>query len=180
MIVSYVLFAMIIALMIFISKIDKQSNATTTVYVATVSDVKVVDNGKNVFAEIYINEYSNHLYVSTNVAKRIDLDSIRDLNGQIIFFGIENTKVPQMNEVDFVDIVSLKTETKEIFSLEKYNECINKATQPARITALLFASLFFCIALFNLIKIIKIINKKRLFFTINAFVFYLLSICTSS
>lgn len=153
MIVSLLFFVVTIGLLISMSKIDKQTESTTTFYTATVISVAVTDMGENIFAEIHTKEYKTSLYISENISKNIRMDDVRNLrNGQTIFFGIENTKVQQMNEVEFVNITSLKTDTEDILSLEEYNKCIHNSVVPARIAGVIMASFFLFISLLNYLK----------------------------
>lgn len=94
MFVSTILFIATIGLIISINKIDKQTENTTTSYIATVIDVDITDTGNGVFAEIYTNEYNTTLYISTNICKNIRMDDVKNLEkGKTIFFRIENMKV---------------------------------------------------------------------------------------
>lgn len=156
MIVSLLFFVATIGLIISMSEIDKQTEETTTSYIATVIGVDVINTGENIFAEIHTKEYSTSLHISTNISKSIRMDDVRNLrNGQTIFFRIENIKVPQMNNVEFVNITSLKTDTKDILSLEEYNKCIYHSSYPARIASIVMASLFLSISLFCYLKITR-------------------------
>ena len=160
MIILLLFFAVMIGLIISMSKIDKQTEDTTTLYTATVIDVDVTNTGKNNFAEIHTKEYSTSLYISTNISKYIKMDDVKNLrNGQTIFFRIENIKIRQMNNVEYVDITSLKTDTKEIFSLEEYNKYIYNSAYPARIISIVMALLLFSISLFCYLKIKR--NKNN-------------------
>lgn len=152
--VSLLFFVATIGLIISMSKIDKQTENTTTFYTATVIGVDVTNTGENIFAEIHTKEYNTSLHISANISKNIRMDDVRNLrNGQTIFFGIENIKVRQMNKVEFVNITSLKTETKDILSLEEYNKCIHNSVYPARIASIVMALLFLSISLFCYLKI---------------------------
>lgn len=149
MIVSMFLFAATVGLIISMSKIDKQTENTTTFYTATVSDIDITDTGEKIFAEIHTKEYSTSLQISTNISKNIKMDDIRDLkNGQTIFFRIENIKVEQMNKAEFINITSLRTDAKDIFSLEEYNKYIHDSAYPTRIASIVMALLFLFISLF--------------------------------
>ncbi len=160
MIISLLLFVATIGLIISMSKIDKQTEDTTTLYTATVTDVNITNTQKNVFIEINTKEYNTSLHISTNISENIDIEDVKKLKkGQTIFFRIENTQVHQINEVEFVNITSLKTDTKDILSLEEYNKCIYNAARPARIASIVMASLFLFISLFCYLKIIRQSNK---------------------
>lgn len=157
MIVSMLFFIATIGLTISMSKIDKQTENTTKFYTATVNSVDIVDTGGSVFAEIHTKEYDNSWHISTNISKNIKMDDVRNLrNGQTIYFRIENKKVEQINEVEFINITSLKTDTKNIFSLEDYNEYIRNSAYPAKTASIIVALLFLFIPIFCYFKTRKI------------------------
>lgn len=156
MFVSTILFIATIGLIISINKIDKQTENTTTSYIATVIDVDITDTGNGVFAEIYTNEYNTTLYISTNICKNIRMDDVKNLEkGETIFFRIENMKVKQMGNVRFVNIISLKTETENIFTLNQYNKSTSNSVFHTRIAGVAMSLFFFFIALFNYLSVRK-------------------------
>lgn len=147
-VLSFLLFAGTVGIIISMHKIDKQTADSAALYTATVKSADIIDTEKNISAEIHTKEYDTSLYVSVNICKNINTDDIKNLkNGQKIFFRIENSKAKQMNKVDFLDIVSLKTDSKEIFSLEEYNRLIHKSAYPARIAGGIAALSFLLISL---------------------------------
>lgn len=161
MIVSMLLFVVTIGLIISMSKIDKQNEDTTSLFTATVSGIDISDIGEKISAKIHIKEYKTSLQISTNISKYIEMDDVRDLkNGQTIFFRIENIKVEQMNIVEFINIVSLKTNTKDIFSLDEYNKYIYNSAHPTRIASIIIALLFLFTSLFCFLKIKRNMNTK--------------------
>ncbi|MBE6727771.1 MAG: hypothetical protein E7562_03885 [Ruminococcaceae bacterium] len=150
------LFVATIGIIISMNNIDKQTKETTTLYTATVSRIEITDTEKNISAEIHTEEYDTSLLISTNICKKIKLDDISNLkSGQTISFRVENIKANQMNKVEFINLISLKTDTKDIFSLEEYNKYIHDSAYPARIASIAMASLFLLISLFLFFK-----NKK--------------------
>ena len=60
-----------------------------------------------------------------------------------------------MDKVDFINIVSLKTETKCVFSLEEYNVYIRNASYPARIASVVLALLFLSVSFWCFLSIKK-------------------------
>jgi len=151
MIVSTLVFVVTLGLVVSLHGIDKQTEDTTTLYTATVSGVAVVETEKTMHIEICTKEYNTFLLVSTNISPNINLEDIKELkNGQTISFRIENRKVGQMDKVNFINIVSLKTDTKSIFSLEDYNEFVYDFAYPVRlagisIVVLSLVTLVFCL-----------------------------------
>ena len=159
MIVSLLFFAGMIGILITMSKIDRQTEATTTLLTATVTSVDVNDTGKNIYVEIHTKEYETSLLLSTNISKSINMEEVRNLKeGQVIVFGIEKSAADQMDMVEFISITSLKTDTKDILSLEEYNNLLHASAVPARIACIVMAALFLCISFVCCLKIIK--NKR--------------------
>ncbi len=148
LIISIVFFIGSIGLLIIMSQAYKQSEDTTTYYSATVSYINVTDTGESTYAEIYTEEYETVLEILPNICKNINMDDVKNLKiGQRIFFRIQNIKSNQMNEVFFVDIVSLRTESKDIFSLDEYNSYTKNSIYHPRIAAVIMAMFFLTIAL---------------------------------
>ena len=159
-IISLWLFVGTIAVVISMHGIDKQTENTTTSYTATVSGVEITNTGEGKFAEIDVKEYRNHLAITTNISKHINIDDVQNLkNGQIIYFQIENVKVQHLNNSAFVDITSLKTDEKVIFSLDEYNQYMRISAYPARIAGIVFSLLFLSISVFCFYKIKR--NRTR-------------------
>lgn len=161
-IIASVFFLLVtIGLIISMSKIDKQTAETSTFYTATVSNVDITDTGKNISAIIQTKEYKTDLHISVNICKAINMDDVRALkDSQQISFTIENIRATQMDSVEFLPITSLKTATKEIFSLEDYNGYTQTAAYAPRNTAIIFASGCLLVAVYSFIKIRKDKNSK--------------------
>ena len=134
-------------------QIDKQSLNTTTIYTATVADIKITGSDDNFWIEIYTDEYSNYFLISSNITKQIDVEKINNtMVGQKIFFRIDNKKVYQINKQQFVDILSLNTDSDIIFSLEDYNGYMRSCAQPARMAGAAAAMGFFVFGVLQLRK----------------------------
>lgn len=161
MIASLILFLVSIGLIISMNEIDKQTTDTTTFYTATVSNVDITDTGKNISAVIKTQEYDTDLHISVNICKNINMDDVRALkNGQAIYFTVEKIRAAQMNEVIFLPITSLETNTEEIFSLDDYNNYIQASAYAPRNAAIIFASGCLLVAVYSFIKIRKDKNSK--------------------
>lgn len=148
-IIALLLFCVIIiGVLLSMFGIDKQTKDTTALYFATIKDIHIGGTMENTYVEIFTNEYGSALRVSTNIAGKIDIDSVKELNkGQTIFFRIENIKVEQLNQVEFLDIVSLSTNTEEIYNLDQYNEYMHNAAYPARMTGVVMVIVLIVAAL---------------------------------
>lgn len=156
MIISMFLFIVTSGLIITMSKIDKQTEMTTTLYTAKVSRIEIIGTDENMYCEIHTQEYDTTLHISTNIIKNVNEDFLKTIKeGQMISFRIENAKVEQMNKVRFINIVSLKTDTREVFSLEDYNRYINKALLPTRITGVIFLLIFLTTSVCSYIRVRK-------------------------
>ena len=143
LILFLIFFFGIIGLLISMNSIDKQTEKNTTEFMATVTNVETTDTGKNIYVEIYTEEYGDILHISTSVSKKIDMDDINNLQkGQTIIFRIENNMLDQFEKIGFGNIVSLKTSEKEIFSLISYNKYIHDSAFPARIAGIVLISIF--------------------------------------
>lgn len=159
MIASLILFLVSIGLIISMNEIDKQTTDTTTFYTATVSNVDITDTGKNISAVIKTQEYDTDLHISVSICKNINMDDVRALkNGQTIYFTVEKIRAAQMNEVIFLPITSLETNTEEIFSLDDYNNYMQTAAYTPRNTAIILAAGCVIVAVYSFIKIRK--DKK--------------------
>ena len=155
MFISIVSFVVAFGLIMSMDAIDKKTKNTTVLYTATISTVDITDTGSNIYCKINIKEYDTSLQISTNISKKIKTDEFKTLKqGQTIFFRIDTHKVEQMNRVAFVDIVSLRTDDKEFFSLDDYNLYIYEGAKPARIVGI-------AMALVSLIIFIMCIFKHK-------------------
>lgn len=152
---SIFFFLVTIGIFIFMFQVDRITEDSTTFFSATVIKTEIINSGKNKYVEIDTEEYKCNLYLSVNISKNINMNKIIALKeGEKIFFRIENIKVKQMNFVDFVDIVSLKTETDDIFTLNDYNYFMRISARPARIANIIVALILLVVSVlcFVLIK----------------------------
>ena len=158
LVVLLFLFFGAIGLLVAVSNVDNQTENTTTLYAATVEKIMITDTGKHIGVEIQTREYDTALFVTANICKYIGTERLEDLEyGQTIAFRVENIKAEQIGKVAFVDIVSLKMDTKDIFTLKQYNAFMQKAAYPAQIASVILAALFLCIFLL----LCKNVYKKR-------------------
>ena len=154
-----------IGLLISMNSIDKQTEQSTTEFMATVTHVETTYTEKNTYIEVYTEEYGTMLYISTTISRKINIDDITNLqNGQKILFRVENNKLDEFEKAEFVNVVSLKTTEKEIFSLSSYNEYIHESVIPARITGIVLITVFalvsaYCVLLLKGINVFHILKK---------------------
>jgi hypothetical protein len=137
--------------LIIMTDFDKNTDENTVMFSATVSEITINDTGEQINAEIMTNEYSTALWISGTVCENINIDDIRDINkNQAIRFRMAESKANQIDYADFLDIISLETESKVLFSLEDSNEFFYKTALPARIVSIvadvaILAIVVFCI-----------------------------------
>ena len=131
---------------------DKMTTQNTTQYTATIKSI-TIKNKSVPTTRIMVEEFDNDLYISNNVLKFIDSNYLKYLtNGVEISFNIDNAKINQINNVEFIDIVALRLQDKVIFSLDDYNGYIRQTIKPARIVCGIFAILATGILVLNLVK----------------------------
>ena len=131
---------------------DKMTTQNTTQYTATIKSI-TIKNKSVPTTRIMVEEFDNDLYISNNVLKFIDSNYLKYLtNGVEISFNIDNAKINQINNVEFIDIVALRLQDKVIFSLDDYNGYIRQTIKPARIVCGIFAILAAGILVLNLVK----------------------------
>ena len=155
-IMCFVFFVEITALLILMRDEDQQTEETTALYTATVTDVKIVNVDEDVSVRIFVKEYDTYLLITSDIVQNISMDDVKRLGeGQTIIFRIENYKVPNMGYVAFVDISSLSTETTDIFTLEEHNQYTQESLFIPRIAGGVIAALLLYAAIVNLLKIRK-------------------------
>ncbi len=116
-----------------------QTENNTTLYSATISKVEINNEMMNV--KIWVNEYDYYLTIPRFISEEI-IDEAWNLQiGQKIFFRIENFKVDAINSTELINIVSLKTENEDIFTLDEYNKIFKHESIPTQIAATIVALL---------------------------------------
>lgn len=131
-----------VGILISIRDVDQQTEETTTLYSGTISYVDIRQTGERMFVEIYTKEHHTSLLIHSNVSENINMSEVCDLkSGQTIYFRIENIKVKQFGNVDFIDIISLNTDAKSYFSLDEYNKFIHNSVNSARIACVIISLL---------------------------------------
>lgn len=147
---SIIFFIGTIGILIWMIPVDKQTENITVFYSGTVSKIQVTHTGEDTYVQISTAEYDTSLYLLPIICKNINVDDVSCLQkGQKIFFRIENFKAYQMNEeVEFINIVSLSTEEKDIFTLDDYNNYIRKSANSARIAAIAVVVLLLLVTVF--------------------------------
>lgn len=144
-----------VGLLISIRSEDNKTTENTTVYDATVAEIDCLEAEDNYEIVIHTEEYETDLRIPDSICADINIATINDIkNGDTIFFRIENYKVSELNQVGFFNIVSLRTDNQDIFSLSDYNRSIHYSVHSERIagTVLVIALLALEVYLLNKIK----------------------------
>jgi len=144
-----VIFAMM-AVLIFYNKADKLTESNTTLCSATVVGWQTtrVNNGDIIKIVLQTEEYEAYFVITEYIAKNINTDFVEDLTEQSISFRIQNNMTDRVDQGKSIDMVSLESETEEIFSLEDYNKYIHDSLNPLRIACVVIAVLFLAVAVF--------------------------------
>lgn len=160
MIIAFSLSVVFFILLISMRNIDRQTENTTTLFAATVEKTVINTATDKPHAEIHTVEYGNWFYITQNIGSNINIDDLKTLEkGEKIYFRIENKKTKDINNVIFIDIVSLKTDDKNIFTIEDYNKYMHDAAVAPRIAGIVLSLSLFCVSFCCFIRIIRI---KRL------------------
>ncbi len=155
------IFLLIFSLLFFIGtlsvhlllfQVDKKTAQNTTEYVATVTKISINDMVSDVYAEIFTQEYDNSFFISSNIAKHINLEDLKNIqSGDKVYVRIENDQVNLFDRVEFISIVSLTAANKQIYSLTNYNDYMTIAAKPARIISIFVALVFLCLAIYCIV-----------------------------
>lgn len=162
-IVAIIIFSFLFVLMLFIGFIvptffEGSTESNTIELNATINYIELIENEKENSYNIYTEEYHTSLVFSTKIM--VDQNYIDYLQkGQIIIFRFEQVWAEQFNDMQFIYIVTLRTQDKEIITLDSYNKQfeINKAN--IKITAIVFS----IILLLIIIQYILLLNNINIF-----------------
>ncbi|MBE6713383.1 MAG: hypothetical protein E7580_07700 [Ruminococcaceae bacterium] len=148
----------------FINESTKLTEEKTVEVIATFDSITVSGEENNLSAEIYTKEYENSFLISLSICNRINLDDLRGLKkGDTLFIGIVKEYEKQINQdqVVFMDIVSLRTDSQIIFDLEDHNAYVKEDARPAIIAALVVALISLSVFFFFLFRIMRKNKKKK-------------------
>ena len=156
---TLVLFIGSIGLLIFVNAADEYTEDNTVEYAATISQVKPASFGD--YIEIQTNEHTSLLYISEHISPYLNEKQINNLEqNEAIYFRIDSRKNSQLDNVEFVDIVALRTDSEVVFSLSNYNDYIHTAFQPTRIAGVVIAALLFTLFLGGVCLCFKVTRQK--------------------
>lgn len=145
-IISLIFFCGIIGIIITLNSIDKLAVKNTTEFNAIVKKIEITEAGENLYINIYTKEPEKTLNISTSVSRKISRSDIESLQeGEVIVFRIENNMIKRFENNGFGSVVSIKTDEKEILSLDDYNVFIHDSVSIARKVAMFFSLVFLLI-----------------------------------
>lgn len=133
---------------------NEQTYKKTSELSATIEAVEITNIGDETYVEIFTKEYQMPLYITTNVMEYISTEKINNLQkNQTISFRAENSLLEQLDEMEFLNIVSLETDNEDIFSLSDYNTYIYHSSYSARVACIIVLIFFLTVSIFCTIKI---------------------------
>lgn len=137
--ISLLMCIAMIAVTVSINERERISVSNSTEFKGTVVSTKIGEDNNDLLGEIQIEELDTVLCV--NWIKTMDVTEIfselRD--GETIYYRIENGWLKKLDSMQFVYIVSLKTENENIFSIDDYNSIYGRARSRIRIATSIIA-----------------------------------------
>lgn len=121
----------IIGVVIFIINSFNLNESNTVAYLATVDTVfsNEIENKKTI--TITTEEFGNSWMILSQISKHLG-DNVEEIQpGQIIAVRISKNKEEHINGGFPVEIVSLKVDSQDVFTLDEYNAHMKKSWLPA-------------------------------------------------
>ncbi len=140
--------------------VDKQTEITTTEYIATISDVEIIDTVRYPYIKIYTNEYANSWVIPSLIVENVKITE-KMKKGNQIAVRVENKNVQFINQTNFVEIVSLYQNNEVIFSLEDYNKFKGIGMVGARLGMICCGVICVCIIISYYSTLKKSKSKKQ-------------------
>lgn len=145
--------------------VSDYSETNTTEFAATVKDVEG--------DILYTKEYGAELYLLAD-SEYIDWDEFRSLqSGQNVYFRIENVWLKQFETMDFCHIVSLRTDEKEIFSLDMANKCRGGERKNDDIIGIVFGTAFLAIMVYCIVQFVRLGKLRKSYTNVTGRVTYI-------
>ena len=113
------------------------SDSNTTEFSATVTRIEILESSYEKTFVIHTKEYGDkiRIHLKTEFTESDDINNIGI--GETIHFRVKNIWVENLDSLSFFEIVSLKSEKKEIISVDEQNEKILSQRQQATITSVI-------------------------------------------
>lgn len=156
LVVAVILFLGMIGVLFMARNSYKQTESNTVEYTATVTDLRVIDFGKEKSISIYTEEYDYYFHIGTIVGSKIDEGLLSLIQtGDKITCRIEDSSNENLDGAIFVPIVALETEDGVVFSLSDYNALMKEASKPAKVVGVIVSLVFLSGAIYFATSLIK-------------------------
>ena len=155
-VIFFLLFVGMTMNVIVIFQEEPLSKSDVTEFSATIKDVTVLKDCGVIEIEEHKKLYVLYIDEVANLTTFLALQP-----GQKIYFGVENIWKPQIKEMEFIFIPSLRTDEEEIFTLDDYNESMFKRNTLARIMGIIGSVIFFLLFLRSVFSCKKVFVTKR-------------------
>ena len=155
-VIFFLLFVGMTINVIVIFQEEPLSKSDVTEFSATIKDVTVLKDCGVIEIEEHKKLYVLYIDEVTNLTTFLALQP-----GQKIYFDVENIWKPQIKEMEFIFIPSLRTDEEEIFTLDDYNESMFKRNMLARIMGIIGSVIFFLLFLRSVFSCKKVFVTKR-------------------
>ena len=155
-VIFFLLFVGMTINVIVIFQEEPLSKSDVTEFSATIKDVTVLKDCGVIEIEEHKKLYVLYIDEVANLTTFLALQP-----GQKIYFGVENIWKPQIKEMEFIFIPSLRTNEEEIFTLDDYNESMFKRNTLARIMGIIGSVIFFLLFLRSVFSCKKVFVTKR-------------------
>lgn len=161
---SFLIFIAGVSSLIAILDTNKNLSETdTTEFFATAMKVEIEGSGSGAYGTIYTEEYGGKLKIRNinQIQKKNELLNLK--SGQTVYFRIENGWLNQFEIMEFVYIVSLRTEKNELLSLNVYNQHLEAQRTTGMIVSILICaiSLFFISSNISKLRKVYIAHKVK-------------------
>ena len=162
LVLSIMLFAGSVAGLILMSMREAVLPENTTELSATLVETKRKEPGKDGVFVVYTVEYEGELLIADENAIDNRTAFTKLQAGEIVFFRIENVWLNRFEEASSTYIVSLRTEKRDIMSLENYNALAEYQNSRITRTCMVFGPVFLLSAVYRVL-LLKGIDVFRRF-----------------
>jgi predicted permease len=165
--VALIIFIILFLMTVFIGFIvplffEKLTESNTIELTATVDNIEIIKIQNKYHYIINTSEYGKKLMVR-NSKEIINIENFNNIKeGQIIIFRIEKQWAEKINEIEFVYIVTLKTEDEEVITFNSINAQHESDILKIRIAAVIFGAIFLSVSIHCILSLegINILKKK--------------------
>jgi len=146
---------------------ERVSESNTTEFRATIARIEMPNPNTGECGIIHTEQYKTMLTLA-QIDRIIDMDDFMELEvGQEVFFRIDSAWLGHFEEMNAITIVSLRTDEKEIASLNSYSDLKQKENHMLSVQAMVISLLFLllsvhCVLLLRGINIFRRFKKEPL------------------